>query len=446
MTKILTIVWKDLYTTYTDRNLLLIMIASPLALASIITLAFSSFFTQGGSDVPVRDIPVAVVNLDQGVEVFGNRFNNGETFVNILVPPENAAAETLEANALFALTNAVLVPDAAMARSGVDEGTYAAAIIIPADYSEKITYSQSHPTIEPVTVGVYASPASPISANIIRSIVESVVNQTATGNIAIAATINALVERAQTNPAFGVQFGLASASGEFQLDFAAGFDPASNPVRIEQQTVQGEATSFNPLILFGSGQAVFFMLFTAMGSANALLEERRDGTLQRLIASPTPRYMILLGKFIGTFTTCVVQVVLLMLALTVIGSLVSGQVQFIWGSNLLALALVVVSVSLAAAGLGTMVASVVTTPDQGNLIGSIISMMMGLFGGVFFSVQAVPVLAPLSRLTIVYWATDAFSKLSLDQTDIGLNLAVLLVIGAVFFVSGWAIFNRRLNV
>lgn len=446
MTKILAIVWKDLYTTYTDRNLLLIMLATPLALATIITLAFSSFFTGGGSDVPISDIPIAVVNLDQGVEVFGTRFNNGETFVNILVPPANADPETLEENALYTLTDAVLVPSAALARAGVDDGTYTAAIIIPSDYSEKITYSQSHPTIDPVSIEVYASPAAPVSANIIRSIVESVVNQTATGNIAIAATINALVERAQSDPTFGIQFGLASTSGEFQPDFAAGFDPGTNLVRIEQQTVQGEATSFNPLILFGSGQTVFFMLFTAMGSANALLEERRDWTLQRLIASPTPRYIILLGKFIGTFANCAIQVVLLMLALTVIGSLVSGQVQFIWGSNILALAAVVLAVALAAAGLGTMVAALVKSPEQGNVIGSIISLMMGLFGGVFFSVQAVPVLAPLSRLTIVYWAVDAFSKLSFNQTDIGLNLIVLLAIGVIFFAGGWLVFNRRLNV
>src|SRR5690606_18038215 len=229
MTKILAIVWKDLYTTYTDRNLLLIMIATPLALASIITLAFSNFFTQGGSDVPIQDIPVAVVNLDQGVEIFGMTVNNGEAFVNILVPPEDATEETLEENVLFALTNAVELPTADEARAGVDDGTYSAAIIIPADYSEKITYSQEHPTIEPVTVEVYASPAAPVSANIVRSIVESVVNQTATGNIAIAATINALVERAQRDPSFGIQFGEAAASGEFQPDFAAGFDPATNP-------------------------------------------------------------------------------------------------------------------------------------------------------------------------------------------------------------------------
>jgi ABC-2 type transport system permease protein len=446
MNKILAIIWKDLYITYTDRNLLLIMIATPLALATIITLAFSGFLTGGGSDVPVSNIPVAVVNLDQGVEVFGTRVNNGETFANILVPPTDADPQTLEDNALYKLTDAVLVPSPALARAGVDNGTYVAAIIIPADYSERITYSQAHPTIDPVSVEVYASPASAIASNIIRSIVESIVNQTATGNIAIASTFNALVERAQSDPAFGIQFGLASTSGAFQPDFSAAFTPDVNPVHIQQQTVRGEAAEFNPLITFGSGQAVFFMLFTAMGSANALLEERRDWTLQRLIASPTPRYMILLGKFIGTFVTCAFQVTILLLALTVIGSLVSGKIQFIWGSNVLAIVVTILTVALAAAGLGTMVTALVKTPEQGNVIGGIISMAMGVFGGVFFSVAAIPVLGSISRLTIVYWAVDAFSKLSSNQTDIGLNLIILLVIGVVFFAGGWFVFNRRLNV
>ena len=47
------------------------------------------------------------------------------------------------------LTNAEQVADAETARAGVDNGKYAAAIIIPADFSAKLTYSQTHP-IEPV--------------------------------------------------------------------------------------------------------------------------------------------------------------------------------------------------------------------------------------------------------------------------------------------------------
>ncbi|MEZ4727149.1 MAG: hypothetical protein R3E79_08465 [Caldilineaceae bacterium] len=66
MAKIWAIAWKELYTTLRDRNLLLIMFATPLALSTIIGLAFGGL----GSDSPtIAEIPVAVVNLDQGLDV-----------------------------------------------------------------------------------------------------------------------------------------------------------------------------------------------------------------------------------------------------------------------------------------------------------------------------------------------------------------------------------------
>src|SRR5262245_48179039 len=138
--KVLNIAWRNLYVTYTDRNLILIMIATPLALATIIGLSFSGFIS-GGNDVPIHDIPVAVVNLDQTVNANGTEINNGQIVVNLLIPPADSTnAET----ALTDLTNAVQLDDPDAARAAVDAGTYAAAIIIPADFSQKVTYTQSH--------------------------------------------------------------------------------------------------------------------------------------------------------------------------------------------------------------------------------------------------------------------------------------------------------------
>ena len=115
--------------------------------------------------------------------------------------------------------------------------------------------------------------------------------------------------------------------------------------------------------------------------------------------------------------------------------------------NLVIVPLVIVAVALAASGLGTVVAALVRTPEQGNIIGGVISLVMGVFGGAFFNTAIFPdFLKSISNLTITYWGTDAFTKLAQNQTDISTNLIVLFVMGIVLFVVGLTVFNRRLSV
>ena len=445
MRKLLALAWKDIYTTFTDRNLLLIMIITPLAVSTIIGSAFSGFFG-GGNDVPIEDIPLAVVNLDQPAELNNDSTNMyGQTFVDLLIPADPNAPDP-DDNVLLKLTDGVLLDSAEAARAAVDDGTYSVAIIIPADFTQSLLYTQDHRDVLVSPVEVYGSESSPTSVAIVRSIVESITYRFLTGSITIAATIEELIAQSQRDPVFGMQFGALSSSGRFQPDFAPAFSAENDLVRIEQQSVRGEAQSINPLVFFGAAQALFFMLFTANGGALSILEERRDGTLQRLITSPTPRATILLGKLVGTFVNCVLQVSLLFIFLTVVGSILVGRAEFIWGSNPLLVFVVILAASLAACGLGAFIASIVGTPEQGNIVTSIISILFGLLGGAFFNVQSIPALAPLSRITLNYWAGDAFTRLALNQNDIGMHLLVLLVMGGVFFGVGLFIFNRRLGV
>ncbi|HYO88924.1 MAG TPA: ABC transporter permease, partial [Candidatus Limnocylindrales bacterium] len=441
--KILAIIAKDLYVTYTDRNLLLIMLVTPLAISTIIGSAFSN--VTGSTDVPIHDIPVAVVNLDAGANAGGAAVNQGQVFVDLLVPPADATPETLAANGLFMLTDAVTLTDADEARAQVDAGELNVAIIIPSDFTQQLTYSTDAPTLGQTAIEVYVNEGASVQGQIIRSIVESITNQIVTGSVTVAATIQTLIERAQSDPVFGVQFGLASASGAFQPDFSAAFDPASMPVLINRQSVTGEPATFNPLVIFGSAQALFFMIFTAMGSVNSTLEEQRNGTLQRLAVSPTPRYAILIGKVSGAFVNSVVQVVLLFLSLTLIGSLLAGELTFIWGSNLLLIAATILATAFAATGLASVVSAIARTPEQGDIAGSLIAIVFGILGGAFFSIPDVPIMQALSRLTINYWGVNAFTSLSLGDTSIGLNLLVLTAFGAAFLAVGLLLFNRRLK-
>ncbi len=455
MQKLWTIARKDIIETFTNRNLLLIMLVTPLAISTIIALAFGNF-TGGGA--PIENIPVALVNLDEGDT---NGFNAGNIFVSAFAP--DAASSTDSPNisgecaavsvsngasnsiSLGDLTAATLLDDPAAAKAGVDAGTYASAIIIPADYSAAMAYTQDNPSINPVPVEVYADSALTVSPQIIRSIAQSIANQILTGQITVAATINTLVTRAQEQVGFGLLFLAASGSGDFQPDFTCAFTPGFNTIQVEQQSLGGDDTGFNPLVLIGSAQAVFFALFTANGGAASVIEERKNGTLQRMVVSPTPRIVILGGKALGVLAIVLLQLVFLFVALSLISGLLYGTFA-IWGTNWLLIILLVLMTALAASGVGILTAAVARTSEAANIIGSIVSIFMGVLGGAFFTVDAIPVLQPFTRLSIVRWGSEGFTRLAQGNNDIGLNLLFLGLIGAVLFGFGLFMFNRRQDI
>lgn len=448
--KIWTIAWKDISSTFRDRNAVLVMLAAPLAVATIIALAFGGL---AGGDAPVSNIPLAIVNLDEGDE----RGKLGDIYVSAFIPASSqgvaagstcdlvdaSASGSASAASLQDLTEAVIVADAATARAGVDDGTYTAAIIIPLDFTQKVSYGQNKP-IEAVSVEVYANGGRAISAGIIRSITESITSQIATGNIAVAATLDSLIARAQTDPSFGVQFLAASTTGGFNPDFSCAFVPGISSLTIDQQPVQGQKSNgaAGLLVVFGSAQAMFFALFTGQGGVAGIFEERRQGTLQRLVVSPTPRLAILVGKMMGTLFICALQLVFLFIALTIVASILSGGFTLIWGTDFLRIGLVILLAALAATGLGTLLGGLAKTPEQGQIYGSLINIGMSVLGGAFgFQLPR-----EVAQFSLLYWGTDAFQKLSAGQGDITLNLLVLGVVGIGLFSIGFYLFNRRLDI
>jgi ABC-2 type transport system permease protein len=442
MRKILAIAWKDLYIAFTDRNLLLIMIATPLALASIIGLAFSG--TGGGGDVPILNVPVALVNLDEGTDQNGQTVRLGDAFAQALIPAEGV---TPEDNPLLNLTDAALYDSAEAARAAVDGGEVLAAIIVPPDFSANLAISPDKLAITPVSIEVYTSPAAPISGDVIASVAQGIASQVAGGSIIVASTLDALIDGASTNPALGVGQLAAMASGEFPPDFSPAFAGQQAAIVIEQQTITGEQAGFNALAFFGSAQALFFMMFSAMGSAASMLEEQRDGTLPRMLVTPTPRAHILLGKMLGTCVICAVQVFILMIALTLVGTLLNGSLQLIWGPNIPVIGLVIMAVALAATGIGSVVTGIARTSDQANIIGSVISMLFGLLGGAFFPAAVLGPLEILSRFTVNYWGVDAFNQLAggAGLASVLPNVLVLAVAGVALFGLGFTLFNRRME-
>jgi ABC-2 type transport system permease protein len=471
MAKAWVIAWKELRTRFTDRNLLLIMLAAPLAISTIIGLAFGGL---GRNSSPIRDIPVAVVNHDLGNKQ-GIAF--GAVLTDLLVTGElaaddvpaspdcpattagqsesdgqsvplgdlingwtfdRAAAEALIGQGQIEAPAADLGEESGLdqaARSAVDNGLATAAVIIPAGFSEALaSLAMSNQESVPVEVQVYGNQGSGLTAGIVRSVVDSIVNQMASGNVAIGATMGELAAR---DPASLATLG----DVDFGRLFSCAFMPTSDLIELVNQPVQPAQNSVAGAILvaFGSAQAMFFALFTGQSGILSMYEERRTWTLQRLLISPTPRWSILTGKLIGVLTSVLAQLLMLVVALTLVGSLIAGKLTMIWGTNLPLLGLTLLAAAVSVSGLGMLLAGVLRGIEQANVVGSVLNIALGVLGGGFgFQLPR-----SIASFSIVYWGRDAFDMLAAGHGDIATNLLVLFGQGLIMFAIGLFLFNRR---
>jgi ABC-2 type transport system permease protein len=474
MRKLLTIAWKEVYSRFGDRNLMIIMFAAPLAISTLVGLAFGGI---GRGESPIEGIPVGVINHDHGSE-YGVNF--GDVLTGFLVEgslttsatastadcPQPAAAQPSESGGM-SLTDLIhgsifdleaarrLIGEGAIdpvsaspdsptyvedvARAAVDRGIMTAVVIIPEGFSTELTgVTASAGTSAPADLVVYGNRGRELAVGIVGSVVDGIASQFVTGNIAIRATFDQV---AAIKP--------QSLAGAGQLDFASlfacAFLPGNDLVRPESLPIQA-ASEPNALagilVAVGSAQAMFFALFTGQFGVLSLYQERQDGTLQRMLVSPTPRWAILGGKLVGVFLSVLVQLVVLVIALTAVGSLVEGHLLFIWGTDVVRLALVVISVSIAVSGLGMMLAGVVKGIEQANLIASVLNISLGVLGGAFgFELPR-----SVSAVSIIYWGRDAFDVLAAGRGDVTLNIVVLAASGLAMFALGLVLFNRRFEL
>lgn len=500
MNKVFIIARKELLSTLRQRNMLLIMFLSPIVLVTIIGLAFSGL----SSGANFADIPVAVVNLDAGFTLqtgdrspaplgldwdallqqnqqlalsLGTRsggdfsINFGDQLAAILLSqPLTASAGVLsfaefscpllsgaqvEANdaegwSLDALLNAVALDDPVAARAAVSGGDYVAAVIIPPDFSRRLVPAAQAGTdkasiIEAGAIEVFANPGSAISASIVRAVVEGIAVQFERVSVAANALGWALEERTASLDPQTLQTSLQTVDVSALEPVGCLWTPQAGTVQINQQPVdqaQAQSTLAIIMVVIGGAQAVFFALFTGVFGINAIYEDRIQGTLQRLLVTPTPSGVILAGRLVGNLVIVMTQLLVLLLAFTAITSLVEWEWRFIWGTNLPALLLAVFGLSLFSTGLGVLIVGLAKSSEQVQLIGPAITILLSAASGSFgFTLPRA-----FAQFSPIWWGLDAMRKLAGGEADIGLHLVALFAAGIIFATVGTYFFRRRMGL
>lgn len=141
----------------------------------------------------------------------------------------------------------------------------------------------------------------------------------------------------------------------------------------------GVGSSFNGGFLpyYFPGSLALIVLFTAIFSTISIIEDRQEGFMQGVLASPAPRLAIVLGKALGSTTLAVLNGVLFLLLIPFSG-LTPGF------GNLLAAVACVALLALALSGLGILIAWPLKSTQGFHAIMNVALVPMWLLSGALF--------------------------------------------------------------
>jgi len=374
----------------------------------------------GGGGGGLEDIPVLLLNQD------GGQFS---TFV----------VEAFQSDDLADLLEPALVSDEAAARAAIDADEAAALIIIPPGFSDAILppglesgdlSALRDPQVSEVEI--YASPARPISAAVLRSITDSILNQFITGLTAGKLSVFLLVENGLLTP--------DQAEGQGALLGLQASQTAVDRQLVTLTTTAGEkaAASFDWLSYMTPSMALVYLMFTMSSAARSLLAERDSGTLPRLYVSPTSRTAVLGGKMLGTFLIGLTQMSVLILA----GRLLYGLK---WGDPL-GVILATVGVTAAATGWGMLVAALSKRPGQAFAFGQALTLTFAALAGNFVPRFLYPQwLQTAGFISPNAWGLEAYTALISGQSlaQVAPYLLGMAVMAALTFTAAALIFRRQ---
>ena len=205
-------------------------------------------------------------------------------------------------------------------------------------------------------------------------------------------------------------------------------------VGVREETL---GSSPDPVNQFLPGIVTMFVLFAVTLTARTMVEERRLGTLERLLTTRLSVGQLFTGKFLASIFRGFVQTLILLVLAYMVFQLFT-PLSFV---ESLVIALIFAA---AASALGLIIASVARSEDGAVWIAVFFTMAMVMLGGTFFEISEGSILDTISKASINTYANDAF-KTIINQggslVDVGLELGVLSGVTVVGLVVSRILFK-----
>lgn len=363
--KILDIVIKDLLQIFRERRSLFFLVAMP-----IIFTVFMGFAYRGGGDQP-QDNRLSLAWVDA----------EPDARLNKMLFTRLGASDTLKP-----------VPmDEAAALDALHKGKVDGVLVVPAGFGKQAAGAQSS------QLKLIADTATTKAQSLYQALRGPVSELMSAVEIARMSV--------EANPAVDAR---TEEQAAFELAWSAwDVNARQSPVRMEQATAQKSTdwTGGNAYNQASPGILVQFAIFGLVTSAQILLSERKNRTLQRLMTTSMKPWEIITGHMLAMFAITFGQT-----ALLVIFGQLFLNVEYL--REPLATLLVAFSLGLWVTSLGLLIGVIAKGDDQVTLFAMLAMFVFSALGGTWFPLEvAGGVYATLGKLMPSAWAMNGFQNI-----------------------------------
>jgi ABC-2 type transport system permease protein len=309
-------------------------------------------------------------------------------------------------------------------RRRIAAGDASALLVIPEGFSQAVLRS------EPVKLELVTNPAQAILPGIIQEVTTILVEGAWYLQQFVGEDLRRFADQSGSPPDAMV----AAASVKFRHVVETLRKYADPPlIEVVSGVVRpGAAPTVNLRLLMFPGMIYMAVLFLAFGLGADIWEEKRKGTLRRILATPCPVTHFLAGK---------------LLALAVVYALLGVVALFtgVWLVGIQAASPVLAVLWLAATGTGIYLALVVmhtmaASARAATVVSNIVIMVLCMLGGTFFPFEMMPeFLARIGRLTPNGWALLRFREILDGQAGAATVVwgfaGLAVVLGLLFAVA-----------
>jgi ABC-2 type transport system permease protein len=397
--QIVAIIAKELRVLLRDRQALTLLFMMPVFFILVMSFALEGVFEAGSKGQPIK---VLVIDQDKGIVV--------QQVINDLKELEGLLLiETIDGDPLTL----------DKAEQLIRKGAHPLTILFEEGFSERVLRTPKDTKEEMATVRFISDPATNLQLlasvkGAIRSMIER------------RAFLENLTSRLKKE--FETSAAPSGESGQAPVAFIStspkGFSPGRRPTATEQNVPA--------YTIFG----VFFIVLTL---ASSFIQEKKDGTFQRLLAAPLPKAALLLGKLSPYYLINLVQIVLMFAVGIIVFGMKIGNLP----------GLIAVSLALAAAsnGMGLLVAALGKTEAQVNGFSVLLAITLSALGGMMVPTYIMPdAMKTLSLFTPHAWALAGYHDIiirGLGVKQVLPEVGVLLSFACLFFIL--ALWRFRFN-